>query len=72
MSFLGTDGVWLETQGSFAGGMGKEPVDGYALAGVVASVNGQIITVKMVGPAAEVAAEKQVLQSYLKTVRKSD
>jgi hypothetical protein len=72
ISFLGANGAWIEAQGSFAGGMGKAPVDGYALAGVVASIGGQIITVKMVGPAAEVAAEKEALQAYLKTVRKSD
>ena len=72
VSFLGVDAFWIETQGSFAGGMGKAPADGYALAGVVASIDGQIFTVKMVGPAAEVAKEKEVLTAYLKTVRKSD
>jgi hypothetical protein len=48
--------------------MGKEPVEGFALAGLVARVGNDIITIKMIGPQAEVAAEKAALLQYAKSL----
>lgn len=69
---LGTEAVWVTAEGTYAGGMGKEPVEGFALAGVVGRVGSDIYTVKMVGPKEEVAAEKEKLQAYVKSLRMAE
>jgi hypothetical protein len=69
ISLLRTEAVWVVAEGTYAGGMGKEPVNGFALAGVVGRVGADIYTVKMVGSKDEVAAEKEKLQAYVKSLR---
>ncbi len=64
VSVAGTTGVWVEAEGQYAGGMGAEPKSGYALAGAIASIDGRIVTVKMVGPKAEVEAARPVLEKF--------
>ena len=64
----GEPGVWVEAEGDYAGGMGAPARSGYALAGVVADFGGRILTVKMVGPKAEVATAKATLESYAKSL----
>lgn len=68
----GTFGIWVEAAGEYASGMGAEPKPGFALAGVVASLGGQILTVKMVGPKNEVEAARPALESFAKTLRKAE
>lgn len=60
----GTEGVWVEANGEYASGMGAPPQPGYGLAGVIVQVDGRILTVKMVGPEAEVDAEKPALRAF--------
>ncbi len=72
VTLAGSPGVWVTAEGEYAGGMGAPPKPGFALAGVVASVGGQILTVKMVGPKAEVEAAKPVLEAYAKSVRMAE
>lgn len=60
----GSEGVWVEAAGEYASGMGQEAKPGYALAGVVAEVDGRILTVKMIGPEAEVEKEKVRLKTF--------
>jgi hypothetical protein len=48
--------------------MGQPPRDGYALAGVLAMAGERLVTVKMVGPAAEVAAERERLRAFASTL----
>lgn len=60
----GTEGVWVQAAGEYASGMGAPPQPGYGLAGVIAQVGGRILTVKMVGPEAEVEAEKPALRAF--------
>ena len=71
-TLAGSQGVWVTAEGDYAGGMGAPPKPGFALAGVVAPVNGQILTVKMVGPKAEVEAAKPVLETYTKSLRMAE
>ncbi len=59
-----TTGTVVTAEGEYGSGMGAAPKPGFALAGIVASVNGQILTVKMVGPKAEVEAAKSVLMTF--------
>lgn len=67
----GSTGVWVTAEGDY-GGMQAEPKPGFALAGVIASVQGQILTVKMVGPKVEVEAAGPQLETFLKSVRMVD
>jgi len=60
----GTEGVWVEAAGEYASGMGAPAKPGQALAGVIAEVGGRILTLKMVGAEAEVAAEKEALKAF--------
>ena len=65
----GGEGVWVEAEGDYKGAMGGEPKTGYGLAGVVASVAGKIITVKMVGPKAEVDKARPELEKLVGSIR---
>jgi hypothetical protein len=64
----GTEGVWLEASGEYASGMGAPARAGQALAGVIAEVDGRILTLKMVGPKAEVEAEKDALKAFAASI----
>lgn len=64
ITVAGSEGVWVEAAGEYASGMGAPPKRGFALAGVVATIDTGILTVKMVGPEAEVAAAKSVLREF--------
>ena len=68
----GGSGVWVEAEGEYASGMGAPPKPGFALAGVIASVDGEILTVKMVGPKAEVEAARADLENFAKSVELAD
>jgi hypothetical protein len=69
VSLAGSQGVWVEAEGTYNGGMGAEPKSGQALAGVIAMANGSILTVKMVGPKAEVAAAKSDLEAFVASLK---
>lgn len=68
INVTGVEGVWVEAAGLYDPGMGREAMPGYALAGVVANVDGEILTVKMIGPEAEVEAEKLKLRDYIESL----
>ncbi len=65
---LGSSGVWVEAEGEYVGGMGAAPKAGCGLAGVIAEMDGQLLTVKMVAPAAEVRAEIPALEAFVKSL----
>lgn len=65
----GVEGIWIEADGEYGAGMGAESKPGYGLAGVVAEIDGKILTVKMVGPKHEVAAEKEHLRAFVGSLR---
>ena len=60
----GMEGVWVQASGDYASGMGTPAKRGFGLAGVIAQMGGRILTVKMVGPEAEVEAEKPALKAF--------
>jgi hypothetical protein len=68
----GGSGVWIEAEGEYAPGMGAEPKSGQALAGVIALLDGEIVTVKMTGPKAEVLAERDKLETFAKNLKLAD
>lgn len=68
----GFKGVWVEAEGDFAGGMGQDPGKDWALRGVVAEKGGEILTVKMLGPKAEVVAEAEALKAFVGGLQKAN
>ncbi len=74
VSIANTTGVWVTAEGEFGGmsSMNDTKKPGYALAGVVATVNGQILTIKMVGPKSEVDAAKPALEAFTKSLRMAE
>ncbi len=71
VKIAGTTGVWVAATGEY-GGMGQSASPGFALAGVVAQVGQQILTVKMIGPEAEVAAAKPQLEAFAASLRMAE
>jgi len=71
-TIAGFTGKWVTAQGEYSSGMGDPPRLGFALAGIVASVDGQILTLKMVGPKAEVEAAKPILETFAKSLRMAE
>lgn len=62
-------GTWVEVEGEYSPGMGAAPKPGYALAGVIAAVDGRILTLKMTGPKGEVEAARSVLEDFAKSLK---
>lgn len=69
MEIAGAQGVWVEAEGSYDPGMGMPGREDQALAGVIALIDGQIVTVKMVGPKSDVVEEKATLERYAKDLK---
>ncbi len=72
VNIAGFPGKWVAAEGEYASGMGAPPKPGFGLAGIVASVDGKILTLKMVGPKAEVEAAKPLLETFAKSLRMAD
>lgn len=70
VTMAGEQGVWVEASGTYGAGMGGgDEKPGYGLAGVITVVEGKLITLKMIGPEEEVAAEKDVLKAFAKSMK---
>ena len=65
----GATGTWVEVEGEYSPGMGAAPKPEYALAGVVAAMDGRILTLKMTGPKAEVETARAVLENFAKSLK---
>lgn len=60
---------WITAEGEFAGGMGQQARSNWGLAGAISDRGGQIVTVKMIGPADEVRAQHQALREFVAGLR---
>lgn len=63
------NGVLVTASGTYASGMGAPPRDGYGLAGIIAEIDGQILTIKLVGPDAEVREAIPALEAFGKNLK---
>ena len=72
VTLAGAAGHWIRAEGEYSSGMGAEPRPGFALAGAIAALDGQILTVKMVGPKAEVEAARPVLEAFAQSLRRAE
>ena len=69
VSMLGQMGVLVNASGDFAGGMGREARKDAGLAGVIVAIGDQLITVKMMGGAGDVAVEQERLIKFCEGLR---
>jgi hypothetical protein len=67
---VGSDkqGVWVEAKGNYSPGMGQPPRSDQALAGILVDADGGLLTIKMVGPIADVEAQKDALKSFAASI----
>jgi len=61
-------GVWVEAQGTYSPGMGQPPRPDQALAGILVESDNGLLTIKMVGPVADVAAQKDQLKAFAASI----
>ena len=69
VKLLNMDGVVVSATGRFGGGMGKPARENAAVLGVIAGGADSLITVKMIGPADLVSAERERLLKFCKNLR---
>ena len=69
---VGIEGVWVAAEGDYMPGMGQSAKSGQALYGLIAQDAGRVITVKMTGPAEEVAAQKEALKVFVAGMRRRE
>lgn len=65
VELAGYRGVWVKAQGRFGGAMGAEAKDNWALRGVVAEKDGEILTIKLMGPAASIDQAEADLRRFV-------
>lgn len=70
VDILGQKGVLIEASGTFAGGMGKLPKENAGLLGAIVDFGGDLITIKMIGSSADVAAEKERFMQFATSLRR--
>lgn len=66
---LGLDAVVVSASGKFGGGMGKAAQENAAVLGVIADHGSGLLTVKMIGPAEQVAAERERMLKFCENLR---
>ncbi|MBK1855021.1 hypothetical protein JO972_08625 [Verrucomicrobiaceae bacterium 5K15] len=66
---LGLDAVVVSASGRFGGGMGKPAQENAAVLGVIADHGSGLLTVKMIGPADQVAAERERMLKFCESLR---
>lgn len=69
VTVLGREGVVVDASGDFGGGMGRPAREGAALVGVLVDFGGELLTVKMVGAADAVAAERERVVAFCENLR---
>lgn len=65
VELAGHQGVWVTADGRFGGAMGKQAQDAWSLRGVVTEGPSGLVTVKMLGPTAEVRAAEDGLKAFV-------
>jgi hypothetical protein len=68
-AFLGQGGILVDLEGAFAGMGQGEPRPGYRMLGLLIEEPGRTVTLKMTGPAATVAEEKERFLGLAKSFR---
>ncbi|MGE9268669.1 MAG: hypothetical protein ACQKBY_11275 [Verrucomicrobiales bacterium] len=72
LPIMDTRGYLLEAQGDYEPGMGRPPAKDQAMFGALIPTGDGVLTIKMVGPAASVEAQREDFLNYCKTMALSD
>jgi hypothetical protein len=70
--FLGQGGIFVDLEGTFAGMGQGEPREGYRMLGLLVEEPGRTVTLKMVGPSAVVAEERDRFLELAKSFRAAE
>ena len=70
LKFLGQQGYFAETAGRYEPGMGRPGKDGQALLGALVENQGRLVTVKMIGPEAEVLARREQFIKFVASLQR--
>lgn len=68
LEFMGQQGYLVEAQGRYEPGMGRPGKDGQALLGAIVENEGRLITVKMIGPEAEVPTRREQFVKFVASI----
>ena len=68
-AMLGRDAYLVEGKGTYSPGMGRAPKEGYAMIGVIRESPVNLVTLKMIGPAAEVEKQRNDLFEYMRSFK---
>ncbi len=71
-AFLGQGGILVDLEGTFVGMGQGEPRPGYRMLGLLVEEPGRTVTLKMIGPAATVAEEKERFLELAKSFREEE
>ena len=70
VSFLGGQAYLVEAEGRYEPGMGRAGKDGQGLLGVLIEREGRLVTVKMIGEAAEVASRREEFILFVDSIKR--
>jgi hypothetical protein len=70
--FLGQGGIFVDLEGTFAGMGQSEPREGYRMLGLLVEEPGRTVTLKMIGPSAVVAEERERFLELAKSFRAAE
>ena len=71
LDFMGGKGYLVETAGRYEPGMGRPGQDGQALLGAITEDNGRLVTVKMIGPEAEIATRREQFIKFVASLQRN-
>ena len=68
LTLLGRPAVWVELEGTYQG-PGEPPRPGWAVLGLLQEGEGSLLTVKLIGPSAAAAAQREAFQRFCASLR---
>lgn len=71
LEFLGRQGYLVEAAGRYEPGMGRSGQDGQALLGAIVEKDERLVTVKMIGPQAEVPGRRQQFIEFVASLQRN-
>ena len=71
LDFMGQKGYLVEATGRYEPGMGRPGKDGQALLGAIVENEGRLVTVKMIGPEAEIATRRQQFIKFVASLKQN-
>lgn len=71
LDFMGKKGYLIEAAGRYEPGMDRPGKDGQALLGAIVENEGRLVTVKMIGPEAEIATRREQFLRFVASLKRN-